>query len=138
MKALEACTNAELIAVILRLEERVAELEAENAKLRKNSSTSSKPPSSDIVKPPKPKPKGKRKKQRRKIGGQEGHPKHDRQPFALEDLSDVWEYHLDRCPDCGGRVKRAEEEEKGTSLGEGEEKGTSRGEEKGEKKRGHH
>ena len=67
MKALEACTNAELIAIILRLEERVAglekrnaELEAEIAKLRKNSSTSSKPPSSDIVKPPKAKPEGKR------------------------------------------------------------------------------
>jgi len=115
MKALEARTNAELIAIILRLEERVAgleerncELEAEIAKLRKNSSTSSKPPSSDIVKPPKP--KGKRKKQRRKIGGQEGHPKHERQSFAVEDLRDVWEYHLDRCPDCGGRVKRAKAE----------------------------
>ena len=113
MRALEARTNAELIAVILRLEERVvaleernAELEAENAKLRKNSSTSSKPPSSDIVKPPKSKPED--KKQRRKIGGQKGHPKHERQPFAVEDLSDVWEYHLDCCPDCGGSVKRAQ------------------------------
>ncbi len=114
---LEACTNAELIAIILRLEEQVArlakrvpELEAEIARLRKNSSTSSKPPSSDIVKPAKPKPKGKRKKQRRKIGGQEGHAKHEREPFAVEDLSDVWEYHLDRCPDCGGSVKRAKSE----------------------------
>ena len=59
MTGLEACTNAELIAIMLRLEERVArleerntELEAENAKLRKDSSTSSKPASSDIVKPP--------------------------------------------------------------------------------------
>ncbi|MGB2987750.1 MAG: hypothetical protein WBE26_17930 [Phycisphaerae bacterium] len=48
MKALERRTNAELIAVILRLEEQVAhlekrvtDLEAENAKLRKNPSTSS-------------------------------------------------------------------------------------------------
>ena len=91
MKALEARTNAELIAVILRLEARLvrlekrnAELEAENAKLRKDSSTSSKPPSSDIVKPPKSQPKG--KKQRLKIGGQEGHPKHERTPFAVEDI----------------------------------------------------
>jgi transposase len=96
---------------------RIAELEAEVArlselvaKLSKNSSNSSKPPSSDIVKPPKPKSKGKHKKQRRKIGGQEGHPKHERQPFAVEELSDVWEYHLDRCPDCGRRVKRTEAE----------------------------
>ena len=108
MEALDACTNAELIAVIRRLEERIAALETENAKLRKNSSTSSKPPSSDIVKPPKDKPKG--KKQRRKIGGQEGHPKHERQPFATADLSDVWEYHLDCCPDCGGGVTRAKAE----------------------------
>ena len=100
MEAFEAYTKAELIAIILRLEEQVArlekhntELETEIAKLRKNSSTSSKPPSSDIVKPPKPKPKGKRNKERRKIGGQKGHPKHERQPFAVEDLSDVWEYH---------------------------------------------
>ena len=112
MKALEARTNAELIAVILRLEARLvrlekrnAELEAENAKLRKDSSTSSKPPSSDIVKPPKSQPKG--KKQRLKIGGQEGHPKHERTPFAVEDIDDVWEYHLHCCPDCGGKVKRA-------------------------------
>ncbi len=96
---------------------RIAELEAEVArlselvaKLAKNSSNSSKPPSSDIVKPPKPKPKGKRKKGRRKIGGQPGHPKHDRQPFALEDLSDVWEYHLDCCPGCGGTLQQAEAE----------------------------
>ena len=60
-------TKPELIAIILRSEKRIADLEAENAKLRKNSSTSSKPPSGDIVKPPKPKGKG--KKRRRKTGG---------------------------------------------------------------------
>ncbi len=122
MPGLDACTNAELIAVIRRLEERIAamekrnaelenrntKLEAENAKLRKNSSTSSKPPSSDIVKPPKSKPKD--KMQRRKIGGQKGHPKHERQPFATAELSNVWEYHLNCCPDCGGSVTRAEAE----------------------------
>ena len=88
----------------------VARLSELVAKLSKDSSNSSKPPSSDIVKPPKAKPKGKGKKRRRKIGGQEGHPKHDRQPFAVEDLSDAFEYQLDRCPDCGGRVKRAKAE----------------------------
>ena len=36
------------------LRERIAALEAELAKAKKNSSNSSKPPSSDIVKPPKP------------------------------------------------------------------------------------
>ena len=58
MKALEACTNVEFIAIILRLGERLAglgkrhaELEAGIAKLRKNSSTASEPSFSDIVKP---------------------------------------------------------------------------------------
>jgi len=110
MKALEQCSKPELIAIILRLEERlaclerrVAELEADNARLRKNSSTSSKPPSSDVVKPPKPKGR----KRRRKIGGQPGHPKHERESFAEQDVDHFWEYRLDCCPDCGGRVKRA-------------------------------
>ena len=111
MTALEGCTKAELIAIISRLEKRIADLEAEIAKLRKNSSSSSKPPSSDIVKPPKPKPKGKgKKRKRRKIGGQPGHPKHEREPFSVEDLDGIWEYELDCCPDCGGRVKQAKAE----------------------------
>ncbi len=102
--------NAELKTLVAELKAQVARLSGQIAKLSKNSSNSSKPPSSDIVKPPKAKPKGRGKKQRRKIGGQPGHLKHERQPFAVQDLSDVWEYHLDRCPDCGGRVKRAEAE----------------------------
>jgi len=115
MVAIEECTKAELIAIILRmedhvarLEKRVAELEAENAKLRKNSSTSSKPPSSDVVKPPKSKPKGRKKK--RKIGGQPGHPKQERPAFAEEEVDDIWEYHLNACPDCGGILDRAKTE----------------------------
>ncbi len=97
---------AELEAEVAELEAQVALLSEQVAKLAKNSSTSSKPPSSDIVKPPKPKSKGKRRKGRRKIGGQPGHAKHDRQPFAVEKLTDAWEYRLDCCPDCGGRVQQ--------------------------------
>src|SRR5215203_466291 len=60
----------------------VARLEAQLAAARKDSSTSSKPPSSDIVKPPKPPPpKGQDK---RRIGGQPGHPKHERVAFPPE------------------------------------------------------
>jgi len=131
MAALEGYAKPELMAIIVRLEKRLAqlelrvetleqenaalrkrnaELEAENARLRKNSSNSSKPPSSDIVKPPKPKPKGKNKRKRRKIGGQPGHPKHEREPFSVEDLKGIWEYELGCCPDCGGRVKRVKAE----------------------------
>jgi transposase len=87
-RELEQFSKPELIAIILRLEQRLdtletevatlrkrnAELEAEVARLRKNSSNSSKPPSSDIVKPPKPPPPGRGK---RRIGGQPGHFRHE-------------------------------------------------------------
>src|SRR5881227_2924502 len=59
-----------------------AQLQAQLAAARKNSSTSSKPPSSDIVKPPKPPPPEGQGK--RRIGGQPGHPKHERVAFPPE------------------------------------------------------
>ncbi len=46
----------EQAVLIKQLQARIVELEAEVAALKKNSSNSSKPPSSDIVKPPKDKP----------------------------------------------------------------------------------
>ena len=56
------------------------------AKLEKNSSNSSNPPSSDIVKPPKPKDKERRK---RKIGAQQGHNQNLRQPIAPELVDEI-------------------------------------------------
>jgi transposase len=79
--------------------DRIAKLEAELAKAKKNSSNSSKPPSSDIVKPKKAKGKGRRAK--RKQGGQPGHPKHERPEFPPQMLDAAWEYHLSQCPICG-------------------------------------
>ena len=79
--------------------ERISELEAELAKAKKNSSNSSKPPSSDIVKPKKPQGKGRRGK--RKQGAQPGHPKHERPEFPPEMLDAAWGYHLSQCPVCG-------------------------------------
>jgi transposase len=84
------------------LERRITELEVQLAKAKKNSRTSSKPPSSDIVKPPKPpptQPDGKRK-----IGGQPGHPKQERVPFPPAAVNEVHTYTLDACPDCHGCV----------------------------------
>jgi transposase len=71
---------------------RIAELEGQLAAARKDSSTSSKPPSSDIVKPPlassgKP---GRPRKRRR--GGQPGHPRHARPPFPPEQIDRTWNY----------------------------------------------
>ena len=62
--------NQELRALVKSLQARNAQLESQLAKATKNSGNSSKPPSSDIVKPPKPG----RSKSRRSIGGQPGHP----------------------------------------------------------------
>src|SRR5437879_6075788 len=65
-----------LQAEIQSLRATVAELQERIASARKDSSTSSKPPSSDIVKPPPPAlPEGQGK---RTIGGQPGHPRHER------------------------------------------------------------
>src|SRR3954470_8448074 len=77
-----------------------AQLQAQLAAARKDSSTSSKPPSSDLVKPPKPPPpKGQDK---RRIGGQPGHPKHERVLFPPEQVNGgSHDYVLDLCPTCG-------------------------------------
>lgn len=68
---------------------RIVELETENrqlrdkiARLEKNSSNSSKPPSSDIVDPQ----PGRKKKKKRKIGGQKGHPKYTRPMFEADEI----------------------------------------------------
>ncbi len=81
---------AEAVAPLLK---RIAELEAEVARLRKNSGNSSKPPSSDIVKPPKPKTSKKQGGKRRQ-GGQPGHPRHQRKDFGPDDIDQVVEYEL--------------------------------------------
>lgn len=64
-------------AQIRILEETIARLEEKIARLEKNSSNSSKPPSSDIINPPSTNVK----KKKRKIGGQKGHQKHSRALF---------------------------------------------------------
>ena len=83
------------------LEGRIAALEAKLAQVQKNSANSSKPPSSDIVKPPRPSSSVAGKRQR---GGQPGHPRHERPPFAAEEIDERIDYTLGVCPDCGGRT----------------------------------
>jgi len=62
------------------------------------------PPSSDIVKPPPAtRPQGKK----RRIGGQPGHPRHQRPPFPPDQIDQTRLYTLARCPDCGGPLRPA-------------------------------
>ena len=95
---------AELIKINAELAEQVAKLTDKVAKLSKNSSNSSKPPSSDIVKPPR-KTKSNISHNR---GGQPGHTKHERTPFTAEEIDEFQIHTLDRCPDCGGKLKEVE------------------------------
>jgi transposase len=89
-----------LEAELAALKEVVARLGQQLAAARKDSSTSAKPPSSDLVKPPKPPPpKG---QDRRRIGGQPGHPKHERAAFPPEALNGgSFDHRIDSCPACG-------------------------------------
>jgi len=89
------------------LEARVAGLEAELAKARKHSGNSSKPPSSDIVQPPRKQNKPGRPK-KRKIGGQPGHERHLRTPFTKDELDAHWLWSYPACPCCGGALVDAD------------------------------
>jgi transposase len=113
-KATASCPNCQrlqaqlddLRAHLETLNATVARLEAQLAAARKDSSTSSKPPSSDIVKPPKPPPpKGQDK---RRIGGQPGHPKHERAAFPPEAINGgSFDHRLELCPTCGHDLQPA-------------------------------
>ncbi len=95
---------AEQRKVIARQAALIRQLQDELARLKKNSSNSSKPPSSDIVKPPR------RSKGKRKIGGQPGHPKHEWTPFTPDQLDATRQYTLEQCPDCGGALRNTRRE----------------------------
>ena len=98
-RRLQARVDA-LEAELADLKEVVARLSQQLAAARKDSSNSSKPPSSDLVKPPKPPPPEGQDK--RRIGGQPGHPKHERVAFPPEALNGgSFDHRLDSCPTCG-------------------------------------
>jgi transposase len=93
-----AAMEARHQAVVAKLEARIAELEQ---RLNKNSSNSSKPPSSDGLKR---KPKSLRPTNTgRKPGGQPGHPGHTLQQSPAPDLTEV--ITPDSCPYCSGDLR---------------------------------
>src|SRR5580698_9391865 len=90
-------------AEIKSLRAELLDLREKLAAALKNSSTSSKPPSSDITKPPAP--PGADDAGRRKIGGQPGHPRQEREAFPAEQVTHFEEHLLDACPCCGGHLQ---------------------------------
>jgi transposase len=85
-------------------QQEIEALQRKLALLSKNSSNSSKRPSSDDI--TKPNKGGKKNAgtqgKGNKIGGQPGHPKHTRAPYPPETIADVHEYASAACPHCGG------------------------------------
>src|ERR1700728_1408488 len=81
----------------------VAQLQEQLAVARKDSSTSSKPPSSDLVQPPKPPRANDQGKRQR--GGQPGHPRCQRPLVPAELLDHSQDYRLEVCPCFGCRLQ---------------------------------
>jgi transposase len=99
-KARNPCLQCpQLLQRIATLEAEVARLHEQLAAAKKTSSTSSKPPSSDIVKPA---PPDRADGLPRTVGGQPGHPPHQRPLLSPEQLTEEPHVHLiDLCPTCG-------------------------------------
>jgi hypothetical protein len=77
----------------------IADLERQLALRQQNSTTSSKPPSSDGL-AGRPRERGRRKKSRRKPGGQLGHPGHCRPLVAPERVNHVVKVFPEACRHC--------------------------------------
>src|SRR6266567_1378787 len=94
------CPQCQVLAARLAgLEAEVARLREQLAVAKKDSTTSSKPPSSDLVKP---KPaSADDHAQKRSRGGQPGHPMHQRDPFPPEQITAFHTQLLHACPHCG-------------------------------------
>lgn len=91
--------NAEQAKQIAEAEKQIADLERQLALRQQNSTTTSKPPSSDGL-AGQQRPRGRRKKSRRKPGGQPGHPGHTRPLVPLERVNAIVELFPDACRHC--------------------------------------
>jgi transposase len=95
------------VSWMMLLDAKVDELTEKVAKLSKNSSNSSKPPSSDIVKPDRA--ERRRDNKKRTKGGQPGHPKWERTPFAQDEVIPI-EHTLTVCPHCASPLEKLRDE----------------------------
>jgi transposase len=89
--------NLTLQAEIDQLRAALEDVKEQLAEAKKDSSTSHKPPSSDLVKPLTTPTNG-------KPGAQPEHPGHFRSPYLPEELTGSFDYRYCQCPDCGGEL----------------------------------
>jgi len=80
--------------------QQIETLQRKIARLSKNSSNSSKRPSSDDITKPKLKKKADGAQTRAAIGAQPGHAPHTRTPYPPESIDQIHPYELARCPCC--------------------------------------
>src|SRR5256885_1038570 len=91
---------------IAEAEKQIADLERQLALRQQNSTTTSKPPSSDGL-AGQQRTRGRRTKSRRKPGGQPGHPGHSRPLVPIERLNATVELFPDACRHCQHEIGRA-------------------------------
>src|SRR5438093_13722072 len=85
-----------LLAKLTKAEKRIRELQEALAGREKDSTNSSKPPSSDIVKPVK-----KPTSVPRRRGAPVGHAPQQRPPFQADEIDVVQPHAYESCPQCG-------------------------------------
>jgi len=95
--------NARLRERLAEQANRIADLERQLALRQQNSTTTSKPPSSDGL-AGRQRERGRRGKSRRKAGGQPGHPGHHRELVPLARVDTIVDLVPDTCRHCQHRV----------------------------------
>jgi len=96
-------------------EKQIADLERQLAGRKKNSTNSSKPPSSDGL-AGEQRPRGRKRKSKRKPGGQPGHPGHHRPLVPVAEVSAIEVLLPKQCRHCGENLPQ----KPGTVTAEGE------------------
>lgn len=99
---------AEQAKQIAEKEKQIVDLERQLALREQNSTTTSKPPSSDGL-AGQPRERGRRKKSRRKPGGQPGHPGHWRPRVPVERVNAIVDLVPDSCRHCQHTLHRRDD-----------------------------
>jgi hypothetical protein len=95
--------NERLRKEFIEREKKIADLERQLALRQQNSTTTSKPPSSDGL-AGQQRVRGRRVKSRRKAGGQPGHPGSHRAPVPIERVDTIIDLVPDSCRQCAHRL----------------------------------